>query len=96
MLKAYLVYNKVPVFAGSQGWGHDLNALRTRCADYDSGFAGVRIERHCSFLNLFSAVRYPDFAFSIDSSHATRGIHSAQRIFDFVTVRLGNPRIYFP
>jgi len=96
MLKAYLVCNGVPVFAGSQGWGHDLNALRTHCASHDKGFTGTRIEGHCSFLHLFATVRYPDFVFSVDASHATRGINSAKRIFDFVATRIGLPKEYFP
>lgn len=95
MLKAYLVYNGVPVFAGSQGWGHDLNALRTHCTLYDNGFAGARIEGHCSFLHLFATVRYPDFAFSVDASHAARGINSAKRVFDFVATRIGMLKEYY-
>jgi HEPN domain-containing protein len=96
MLKAYLVYNGVPVFTGSQVWGHDLNALRTHCASHDKGFTGIRIEGHCSFLHLFAAVRYPDFAFSVDASHATRGINSAKRVYDFVATRIGLQKEYFP
>jgi len=95
MLKAYLISIGIPVFAGSQGWGHDLNALRTHCASHDKKFTGIRIEGHCSFLNLFATVRYPDFSFSIDASHATRGINSAKRIFDFVAVLIGLPKEYF-
>ena len=95
MLKAYLVCNGVSVFAGSKGWGHDLNALRTHCTSFDAGFAGARITSHCSFLHLFATVRYPDFAFSVDANYAARGINSAKRIFDFVATRIGMPKEYF-
>ena len=96
MLKAYLVNKGFPIVAGSQGWGHDLNALRTHCSAFDTGFNSARIEGHCSFLHLFTSVRYPDFTFSIDASHATRGINSAKRLFDFISVRLGCQKLYFP
>jgi len=90
MLKAYLIYNGIPVVFGSKSWGHDINALRTSCSSIDKGFAAARIINHCSYLGLFSSVRYPDFTFSIDAAHARRGINSAQRLFDFVSEKLGH------
>ena len=88
MLKAYLVYNGISVVFGSKTWGHDLNALRTYCSSIDKGFSASRIVNHCSYLNLFASVRYPDFTLTINASYATRGIKSAKRLFDFVSKRL--------
>jgi len=95
MLKAYLVSNGIPVVFGSKSWGHDINALRTTCSSIDKGFAAVRIINHCSYLSLFSSVRYPDFIFTIDAIHATRGINSAKRLFDFVSEKLGRSKLFF-
>jgi HEPN domain-containing protein len=95
MLKAFLICNGIPVIFGSKSWGHDLNALRTSCSNIDKGFAAARIVNHCSYLGLFASVRYPDFTLSIDASHATRGINSAKRLFDFVSEKLGYHKRFF-
>ena len=50
MLKAYLISK------GSNPWGHDLDALRTACADFDKGLNGARLTGHCVFLMSFTAV----------------------------------------
>jgi len=41
-------------------------------------------------------IKYPDVSLSVDASHTTRGINSVKRIFDFVSVRLGNPKVFYP
>ena len=90
MLKAYLVYH------GIRPWGHDLDALRTQCAGFDRGFNNVRITKHCIFLLSFIAARYPDFTMAgVDASNAERAINSAKRVYDFVSVRLGQGEVYF-
>ena len=89
MLKAYLIYNGTSVFSGSKAWGHDLNVLRTNCSSIDSDFSGARITGHCAYLSAFANVKYPDFTLSIDSSHAKRGLNSAKRIYEFISVKLG-------
>jgi HEPN domain-containing protein len=83
MLKAFLVHN------GMNPWGHDLNALRTSCANFDTGFNSVRIVNHCAFLTAYNAARYPDFTDIVDANTATRGLNSAKRVFDFVSQKLG-------
>ena len=58
-------------------------------------FNSPRLIKHIAFLSAFIAARYPDFTMSIDASHATRGLNSAKRIFDFVSERLGLGKVYF-
>ena len=90
MLKTYLIHK------GVHPWGHDLDALRLRCADFDSGFNNVRIIKHCIFLLSFVAARYPDFTVaSVDASNAERALNSAKRIYDFISVKLGLGELYF-
>ena len=89
MLKAYLLYK------GTIEWGHDLDSLRIKCTALDSAFSSSRIARHCAFLSMFATVRYPDFTFSVDSSHSTRGINSAKRVYDFVSDKLALGKVYF-
>ena len=90
MLKAYLIHN------GVQPWGHDLDALRTKCVDFDSGFNNSRITKHCIFLLSLAAARYPDFtAVLVYASSAERALNSAKRIYDFVSVKLGQGEVYF-
>ena len=86
MLKAYLISK------GSNPWGHDLDALRTQCAVFDKDFDRVRLVRHCVFLTTFVAARYPDFTFTIDSTHAIRGLNSAKRIYEFISEKLAHGR----
>jgi len=83
MLKAYLVHH------GLFPWGHDLNALRTDCAKFNSGFNSKRIIDHCAFLTAFNEARYPDFSVVIDAVTASRSLNSAKRISIFVVERLG-------
>ena len=86
MLKAYLISK------GNNPWGHDLDALRSECAAFDSEFNKARIVKHCVYLTTFVAARYPDFTFSIDSGHAKRGLNSAKRIYGFISTKLGLDR----
>ena len=90
MLKAYLIFCGVPI-----PYIHDLPDLRGRCAKFDNSFNGQRMIDHCSFLTIFANVRYPDFTGSVDANHAVRGVNSAKRIFDFVSVRLNMAKTYF-
>ena len=90
MLKAYIINS-----GGTAAPIHVLNTLRRSCAGYDNGFDGKRIKDHCVYLDIFWNVKYPDFTVSIDASHATRGINSAKRLYDFVSERLGLGKVFF-
>ena len=83
MLKAYIIYS-----GGTPAQKHALNTLRRTCSNYDISFSGKRIIDHCVYLDTFWNVKYPDFTVSIDASHATRGINSAKRIYDFVSKKI--------
>lgn len=74
---------------------HDLPDLRSRCVKFDSSFNGQRIIDHCAFLTIFASVRYPDYTLTVDSSHAKRGLNSAKRLFDFVSVRVGMSKVFY-
>jgi HEPN domain-containing protein len=91
MLKAYLLAN-----SGAYMQIHDLHRLRIMCSQNDSTFGSKRIVDHCTYLSMFWNVKYPDVSLAVDASHATRGINSAKRVFDFVSERLGNPKVYYP
>ena len=91
MLKAYLIHCGIKI-----PYVHDLPDLRSRCAVFDSSFNGRRIIDHCAFLTIFATVRYPDFTMSVDAIHAARGINSAMRLFDFISIRLNMPKVYYP
>ena len=93
MLKAYVVKNITN--SNPKVFSHDLEAIRMECAKIDNSFNSSRFSNHLAFLAAFVTVRYPDFAFSIDSSHATRGLNSAKRIYDFIAIRLGLDKEYF-
>jgi len=86
MLKAYVVKNITNV--NPKVFSHDLEAIRIECANADNSFNSVRFTKHLAFLAAFVTARYPDFTFSIDASHATRGLNSAKRIYDFIALRL--------
>jgi len=90
MLKAYLL-----TYSGAYTQIHDLQRLRLLCSQIDSTFNGKRIIDHCTYLNIFWNVKYPDVSLSVDASHTIRGINSAKRIFDFVSVRLGKTKVFF-
>ena len=90
MLKAYILYSGVtpaPI--------HVLNTLRRTSSGYDSSFSGRRIIDHCVYLDTFWNVKYPDFTVSLDASHATRGINSAKRIYDFISEKLNLGKMFF-
>ena len=90
MFKAYLLCN------GVTQWGHDLEVLRMACTSFDKSFNSIRLAKHCAYLGLFVAARYPDFKMaSVDANNAGRAINSAKRVFDFVSVRLGLGEMYF-
>jgi len=89
VFKAFLYNNNL------QPWGHNLVALRTDCSKLDNAFNIKRIVDHCAFLQAYNAARYPDFTETIDASIALRGINSAKRIYDFVSVKLGLGKVYF-
>jgi HEPN domain-containing protein len=90
ILKAYILNTGV-----TPSQIHVLNTLRRACAVYDNSFNGKRIKNHCAYLDMFWNIKYPDFTVSVDSSHATRGINSAKRIYDFAMVRLGFDKTFF-
>ena len=90
MLKAYIINA-----GGTPAQIHVLNTLRRACAGYDNAFNGKRIKDHCAYLDIFWNIKYPDFTVSVDSSHATRGINSAKRIYDFISARLGIGKVFF-
>ena len=90
MLKAYLVHK------GITPWGHILIELRRDCATFDVSFNQKRIIDHCAFLTIFNTVRYPDFvAYDIDATLAARGLNSAKRIYDFVSIKLDLGKKFF-
>ena len=90
MLKAYILSS-----GGVPAQIHVLNKLRRTCSSYDNSFSGKRIIDHCVYLDTFWNIKYPDFTVSADASHATRGIKSAKRIFDFVSEKLGLGKVFF-
>ena len=90
MLKAYILDSGETVSPI-----HVLNTLRRTCAGYDKTFDSKRIKNHCAYLDTFWNIKYPDFTVSVDASHATRGINSAKRIYDFVSERLGLGKVFF-
>ena len=90
MLKAYIIDS-----GGTPSYTHDLNKLRKMSVVYDNGFDGKRITDYCVYLDAFWNVKYPDFTVSLDASHTTRGIKSAKRIYDFVSVRLGIEKEFY-
>ena len=90
MLKAYLIH-----FSGKHNKIHVLDVLRLACTVYDSGFNGKRVTDHCVYLDTFWNIKYPDVTVSVDASHAMRGVNSAKRVYDFVSLRLGLGKVYF-
>ena len=90
MLKAYIIS-----FGGILEPIHVLNKLRRTCAGNDLSFSGKRIVDHCVYLDTFWNIKYPDFTVSVDASHAVRGVNSAKRVFDFVSEKMGNSRVFF-
>jgi hypothetical protein len=47
-------------------------------------------------LQAYNAARYPDYTDLIDAIIASRGINSAKRIYDFISVKLGLGKHFFP
>jgi len=93
MLKAYVIKNIANV--NPKVFSHDLEAVRIECAKIDNSFDSLRFSKHLAYLAAFVTARYPDFRFSIDSTHALRGLNSAKRVFDFISVRLGLSKEFF-
>jgi len=93
ILKAYVIKNNPAI--NPKVFSHDLEAVRMECEKSNKKFSSPRLIKHIAFLSAFIAARYPDFTFSIDASHAIRGINSAKRIFDFVSEQLGLEKVYF-
>lgn len=89
-LKAFLLER-----TGKYPFRHDLGSLLLECENVEDKFINQRIENHCLWLNTFWNVKYPDFTLSLDSILAARGINSAKRIYDFVSVLLGQGKEYF-
>jgi len=87
MLKAYVVKNNPSV--NPKVFSHDLEAIRIECAKLDMSFNSPRFIKHVTYLSAFVTARYPDFWFSIDASHASRGLNSAKRISEFISKKLG-------
>ena len=91
MLKAFLLQH------GMVGWGHNLNTLRLECEKLDADFSAKRITDHCAVLTSLNEARYPDFvATPVDSKNADRAYNSAKRIYDFISVKLGLGKHFFP
>ena len=90
MLKAYLLH-----ISGKYDKIHVLDVLRIECTVYDNRFNGKRLIDHCVYLDTFWNIKYPDFTVSVDANHATRGINSAKRLFDFISVRLGLDKEFY-
>jgi HEPN domain-containing protein len=86
MLKAYIIKN-VPSI-NPKVFSHDLEAIRIECASLDKSFNSPRFIKHVTFLSAFVTARYPDFWFSIDASHAKRGLNSAKRISELVLSKI--------
>jgi len=93
ILKAYVIKNNPAI--NPKVFSHDLEAVRMECEKLNKKFCSPRLIKHIAFLSAFVTARYPDFTFSIDSSHATRGLNSAKRIYDFVSEQLGLGKVYF-
>jgi len=93
ILKAYVIKNNPIV--NPKVFSHDLEAVRMECEKMNKKFCSSRLIKHIAYLSAFVTVRYPDFTFSIDASHASRGLNSAKRIFDFVSEQLGLEKVYF-
>jgi len=93
MLKAFVIKNNPSI--NPKVFSHDLEAIRMECERTDKSFCSQRVVNHLAYLSVFATARYPDFRFSIDASHAARGINSAKRIYDFVSERLGLGKVYF-
>ena len=89
MLKAFILNS-----GGTPSPIHALNLLRRTCSGYDGSFNSKRITDHCVYLDTFWNIKYPDFTVSVDASHTTRGLNSAKRIYDFVSVRLGLKKVF--
>ena len=89
IIKAYLLSQN-----GTFPKEHDIRILRKLCAKLDSDFNKKRVVNHCSYLNMFWNIKYPDVTVQIDASEATRGINSAKRIFDFVSGKLGHGKLF--
>ena len=87
MFKAYALKNITGI--NPKVFSHDLEAIRIECAKVDNCFHSVRFTKHLAYLGAFVTARYPDFMFSIDSSHASRGLNSAKRVYSFIAARLG-------
>jgi len=87
MLKAFVVKNNPSI--NPRVFSHDLEAVRIECANIDKGFNSSRFVKHVTFLSAFVSARYPDFWFSVDASHASRAINSANRINEFIIKKLG-------
>jgi HEPN domain-containing protein len=90
MLKSYILNS-----GGTFSQIHVLNTLRRTCAEYDKSFNNRRVKDHCVYLDVFWNIKYPDFTVSVDASHANRGINSAKRIYDFVSIKLGLGKEFF-
>ncbi|MCL2628511.1 MAG: HEPN domain-containing protein [Oscillospiraceae bacterium] len=93
ILKAYVV--KADPSINPKVFSHDLEAVRMECEKTNERFSSPRLIKHIAFLSAFVTARYPNFTFSIDASHATRGLNGAKRVYDFVSVQLGLGRVYF-
>jgi len=83
ILKAYLHH------MGEMPWGHELTALRLKCALYNKDFENTRLMSHCEFLEQFNAARYADFNQDVDSQIAKRAINSAKKVFNFSAQKMG-------
>jgi len=93
ILKAYVIKNNPSI--NPRIYSHDLEAVRMECEKINKKFGSPRLINHLAFLSAFIAARYPDFTYSIDSSHVTRGLNSAKRIYDFVSEQLGLGKVFF-
>ena len=97
-LKAYIINNlNVGIVLPRTLQTHDLQFIRQACLQWSQQFNNARLIRHCAYLDPFGvAIKYPYYNRSVDSSHATRGLNCAKRIYDFVCVQLNVKKVYFP
>ena len=90
-LKAYLVSNGI--WAGNT---HDTILLLAECAKLNPKFKTQRMIAHCAFLNRITpAVKYADMNVSVDGSHISRAINSAKRVYELVSIQLGQGAHFF-
>lgn len=81
MLKAFLVYRDIPPKKT-----HDLISLHKTCIEQESEF--IALKEACADLNVYAVeARYPS-SLSLASNDAGKAICDAERIWNFVSLKL--------